>query len=1112
MTQLHGKCYDPRQLQLLLNDQLDPQSEADVLDHMNHCPACQAALESLAAGEELWEELSDNLTAEPASNTDELMETTDHPQTELDTNIQELLKNIGPTDHPDMLGRIGTYEICGVVGRGSTGIVLKSFESSLNRYVAIKVLSPVLSGNGAARRRFEREARAIAAVVNEHVVPIFAVDEHHGLPYFVMQYVSGASLQHRIERQGPFDPCEVVRISMQIATGLAAAHAQGIVHRDIKPANILLEHGLDRVMVSDFGLARVTDGATVTMSGMITGTPSYMAPEQARGDQIDQRSDLFSLGSVMYTMCTARTPFPAETVYGTIRRICEAEPRSIRESNPEIPEWLESFIMKLLAKNKEDRFESAEQVAAVLSHELAHLQNPTLVQAPPRDWAASIEKPELPMTKAGRSVVKATLLVLAASLVMTAVSGFLTNGTSDPQPVAHSPADQEAAEEEIAIPVNSPDEQMQQAEMKTAESSGGNHVDVSEYVKARVAAKMKDSLKKLHLPVVEGHRSDHYADAVAIVYPIEGIKVDGDPSDWPADLKSYPIQRAEVGNPPGSAEDLSANFKIGYSEAEQALYVLVEVNDSSQILDPDAGQYRWDAQDGCELYLDKRHDPKNPLLAQYTRYGESLNAFGSNDGIKGVALIVEQQQAKRYYEWRVDLEDGVAAGKSMGFDLAILDKDRDDSFTWLTWGSGTQKIYSPGNHGNILLVEAGQALGEVTGEARWPQEASHAKKKVRLQSQSSPGLWTAVSCPESGNYRTVLPPGSYSVSVLDDADHRFQQAESVEVTVQADQTVEAKTLEISLLEYRKSMVAWGGGGPVIHADNNLLMSASYADSRNDSIAVAYPISEITIDGDLSDWPENMETYTIGEGKAGAQIKDDSDLQASYRVGYNVDEQALYVAVEVMDDSIVLDENAARDWSGQDGLEIYLDTEHRLHQPHVQQLNFYGKSLQQEDKRVEVASTLQPKGRTFEWRISTDEVISAGRSLGFDVAVLDKDDDESFSWLAWGRGTQKAWHKDRCGNLLLVEPETQFGTVAGNVNWPNSHRSHFPRVAFQSLAHPGFRPRVAPNQDGEYSARLPIGEYIVTPVDHSEAKVRVQVEADESVTADELKLAGNHSYR
>ena len=242
--------------------------------------------------------------------------------------------------------------------------------------MAIKVLAPQLAAVAAARKRFAREARAAAAVSHEHVVPIYAVDEFKGLPYLVMPFVAGESLQDRLDRQGPLDVPQILRIGMQAAAGLAAAHAQGLIHRDIKPSNILLENGVERVKITDFGLARTVDDASLTQSGVLAGTPQYMAPEQARGEPLDPRADLFSLGGVMYAMCLGRPPFRAASALAVLKRVCDDAPRPIREVNPEIPAWLADIIMKLLAKDPDDRYASAAQVATVLEGRLAELQRP----------------------------------------------------------------------------------------------------------------------------------------------------------------------------------------------------------------------------------------------------------------------------------------------------------------------------------------------------------------------------------------------------------------------------------------------------------------------------------------------------------------------------------------------------------------------------------------------------------------------------------------------------------------------------------------------------------------------------------------------------------------
>ena len=296
--------------------------------------------------------------------------------------LESILRLLGPTDDPHMLGRIGSYEVVGVIGRGGMGVVFKAFEPTLNRFVAIKMLLPHLAASGAARKRFAREGQAAAAVIDDNVMPIYSVAEWQGVPYLVTQYSRGATLQKRIQDQGPLELNAILRIGMQTARGLAAAHAQGLVHRDVKPSNILLDGTVERALLTDFGLARAVDDASITRTGIIAGTPQYMSPEQARGGSVDARSDLFGLGCVLYAMCTGRPPFRAENSYGLLRRITDSEPRPIREINPNIPDWLEAIIARLLTKSIESRWQTAAEVADLLQRCLAHVQQPAVVALP----------------------------------------------------------------------------------------------------------------------------------------------------------------------------------------------------------------------------------------------------------------------------------------------------------------------------------------------------------------------------------------------------------------------------------------------------------------------------------------------------------------------------------------------------------------------------------------------------------------------------------------------------------------------------------------------------------------------------------------------------------
>src|SRR5262249_40967530 len=273
---------------------------------------------------------------------------------------------LAPPSRAGSLGRLGHYEVREVVGRGGMGVVLRAFDEKLHRVVAIKALLPELANTGSARQRFVREARAAAAVTHDHVIDVHAVEDAGPVPYLVMQFIDGLTLQEKLDRTGPLPPKEVLRIGLQVAAGLAAAHAQGLVHRDVKPANILLENGVERVKITDFGLARTVDDASLTQSGFVAGTPPYMSPEQANGAKIDPRSDLFSLGSVLYTLCAGHAPFRAETPMAVLRRVCEDTPRPLREVNPDIPDWLAALITRLHAKDPAGRFQSAAEVADLL--------------------------------------------------------------------------------------------------------------------------------------------------------------------------------------------------------------------------------------------------------------------------------------------------------------------------------------------------------------------------------------------------------------------------------------------------------------------------------------------------------------------------------------------------------------------------------------------------------------------------------------------------------------------------------------------------------------------------------------------------------------------------
>jgi serine/threonine protein kinase len=258
------------------------------------------------------------------------------------------------------------YELRSILGRGAMGVVFKAFDPSLNRFAAIKMMTPERVILAEARDWFMREARAAAAIQHENVITIYAVSEMNGLPYLVMEYLDGMSLQELLDAEGPLPIADVVRFGRQIARGLGAAHARGVIHRDIKPANILLANEDRRVKITDFGLARVVADARSTPDGVWVGTPQYMSPEQFSTTDVDARADLFSLGSMLYKLSTGRTPFKGDDVTDLALQIRTSQPPPLRSLRPDAPAWLADLINKLHAKKPGARYQSAAELVSEL--------------------------------------------------------------------------------------------------------------------------------------------------------------------------------------------------------------------------------------------------------------------------------------------------------------------------------------------------------------------------------------------------------------------------------------------------------------------------------------------------------------------------------------------------------------------------------------------------------------------------------------------------------------------------------------------------------------------------------------------------------------------------
>jgi serine/threonine protein kinase len=332
--------------------------------------------------------------------------------------IAALIKRgvLAPSSDQQFAAELGPYKIVGCLGEGGMGVVLKAYEPALDRTVALKILRPDLAGDAHARRRFEREARAAAALHHPNIVTIHAVGQENGVNSITMEYVNGPTLAQVVRscqsalsddpdggmaaRPSPLDSACVREIFRQLLCGLAAAHASGLVHRDIKPSNILLDGwgrgdvgtwesgartesshagsccnvrtfatpGVLTLKIADFGLARMRAAqSTITVDQPVLGTPQYMSPEQARGEEhIDHRTDLYSAGVVLYEMLTGRTPFRAETPTATIQRILNEEPEHPRKFSSKVDPVLASLALRLMAKRPEERLASAEAAFEVL--------------------------------------------------------------------------------------------------------------------------------------------------------------------------------------------------------------------------------------------------------------------------------------------------------------------------------------------------------------------------------------------------------------------------------------------------------------------------------------------------------------------------------------------------------------------------------------------------------------------------------------------------------------------------------------------------------------------------------------------------------------------------
>ncbi len=371
------------------------------LEHLDDCTKCQSQL-AMLAGDSSWiedlqlDQVDPNQSdkTKPAAHETELANVMDRMSARTATAATAAGKTEGlsfeglPFTQQLVAGRrFGPYEIQSRLGTGGMSVVFTAHDHVLDRQVAVKFLSAELENSKTARQRFLREAKSAAAVENDFIVPIYSADEVDGYPFLVMSLIEGQSLQQRIDAPTPLSIEQTIRIGIQITKGLEAFHSRGLVHRDLKPSNILLQKPDNRVRITDFGLAKCADDSQLTKSGTVLGTPNYMSPEQAMGQRVDFRSDIYGLGAVLYACVTGRAPFEGPTSLQILNQLRERPPHCILNLKPETPHWLVDIIEKLMAREPDSRYQNAGEIIEALSHHSNNTASPS--PSPSRSLSSS---------------------------------------------------------------------------------------------------------------------------------------------------------------------------------------------------------------------------------------------------------------------------------------------------------------------------------------------------------------------------------------------------------------------------------------------------------------------------------------------------------------------------------------------------------------------------------------------------------------------------------------------------------------------------------------------------------------------------------------------------
>jgi eukaryotic-like serine/threonine-protein kinase len=432
---------DPERLDLYLADQLSATEQNRIEEHLDRCPTCQTLIQNKAANQELWESATKALGKDQDDTDRSKIRTLgqrlwdeSQPKPPLqevpnDEAIELYLKSwMAPTERVDAMGRISKYEVLKLIGQGGMGLVLKALDTELQRVVAIKTMPQELSFHSEARLRLAREARAAAALNHPNVIPIHGMESWQNVPFLVMPFLEGGNLHDHVTKR-PLNLIETLTIGLQVSKALAALHQAGIVHRDLKPSNVLLANGLEHIVLSDFGLARINAEETITHSDTLAGTPYFMSPEQAQGKAIDFKSDLFSLGCLLYWLLTGTYPFRGNSKLETLVNIVQQNLSFPSPGRYPIPFMIQALLKGLMEKEPNKRWRSADEVTVLIQRCLDHLASPS--NPLPAELAP-------PLRAKSQTTIIAGALGCSALLVLAYVFWFAPNRslpiTSAPSP------------------------------------------------------------------------------------------------------------------------------------------------------------------------------------------------------------------------------------------------------------------------------------------------------------------------------------------------------------------------------------------------------------------------------------------------------------------------------------------------------------------------------------------------------------------------------------------------------------------------------------------------------------------------------------------------------